>query len=106
LLIVCGTDSRQVVGHLPGQSLLALAANGIDDGMRILGARGKRPLLRNGTPEAVGSFRNTVGARDTNNNARTSLSGRCLINPGSHHFDTTFQVDGPKPFSDVLRATE
>jgi len=29
-LILCGADSRSAVGHLPGQSLLALAEDGID----------------------------------------------------------------------------
>ncbi len=63
-LIMCGTDSRQVVGHLPGQSLLALAANGIDEGMRIIGARGKRPILRNVAREAVDHFRQAVEVVD------------------------------------------
>ncbi len=63
-LIVCGTDSRQVVGHLPGQSLLALATSGTDDQMRILGARGKRPILRNIAREVVDQFRQTVEVVD------------------------------------------
>jgi tetrahydromethanopterin S-methyltransferase subunit A len=63
-LIVCGTDSRQVVGHLPGQSLLALAAGGVDGQMRIIGARGKRPILRNLALEAVEHFRRTIEVID------------------------------------------
>jgi tetrahydromethanopterin S-methyltransferase subunit A len=63
-LVVVGTDSRQAIGHLPGQSLVALARNGIDGTGRIVGARGKRPLLRNLAHEAVEHFRRTVEVVD------------------------------------------
>jgi tetrahydromethanopterin S-methyltransferase subunit A len=59
-LVIGGTDSRQAIGHLPGQSLVAMARNGIDGTGRIVGARGKRPVLRNLTHEAVDHFRRTV----------------------------------------------
>ncbi len=59
-LVLCGMDSRQAIGHLPGQSLLALARSGVDDRMRIVGAPGKRPLLRNLSREAVEHFRRSV----------------------------------------------
>lgn len=59
-LIVCGIDSRQAVGHLPGQSLLQLARSGIDGGGSIIGAEGKRPVIRNIPLEAVERFRDTV----------------------------------------------
>ena len=45
-VIVCGADSRQAIGHLPGQSLVALAESGMDEHQRIIGAKGKRPILR------------------------------------------------------------
>src|SRR5512138_1377182 len=48
-LIVCGEDTRQAIGHLPGQSLAALCAEGADADGRIRGARGKRPVLKNVT---------------------------------------------------------
>lgn len=63
-LVVCGTDSHQSIGHLPGQSLVALAHSGLDDRSRIRGARGKRPLLRNVRREAVEHFRLTVEVLD------------------------------------------
>jgi tetrahydromethanopterin S-methyltransferase subunit A len=63
-LVVAGTDSRQSIGHLPGQSLVALARDGIDVAGRIMGARGKRPVLRNTTHEAVEHFRRTVEVVD------------------------------------------
>lgn len=59
-LILCGEDSRQAVGHLPGASLLALAGAGVDENLRIIGAPGKRAVLRNISREAVEHFRRTV----------------------------------------------
>ena len=58
-VIVCGPDSRQTIGHLPGQCLVALAQSGIDDRQRIIGATGKRPVLRNLGIAAVEHFRGT-----------------------------------------------
>lgn len=63
-VIVCGFDSRQVVGHLPGQSLIALARHGIDAERRIIGAKGKRPFLRNLTATAIEHFRSNVEVVD------------------------------------------
>ncbi len=63
-LIICGSDSHQAVGHLPGQSLMALAQAGIDKRQRIVGAQGKRPYLHNISPEAVAHFRETVEVVD------------------------------------------
>ncbi|MBI2191962.1 MAG: DUF4346 domain-containing protein [Planctomycetes bacterium] len=59
-LILCGTDSQQRIGHLPGQSFLALAEAGLDERSRIVGAQGKRPVLRNVPRGAVEHFRRTV----------------------------------------------
>lgn len=55
-LIVCGEDTRQAIGHLPGQSLVSLFAEGLDERGRIRGARGKRPILKNVTREQVDTF--------------------------------------------------
>ncbi|MCL4500293.1 MAG: DUF4346 domain-containing protein [Deltaproteobacteria bacterium] len=63
-VIVCGPDSKQAVGHYPGQSLAALAQHGIDDRRRIIGARGRRPILKNLTHEAVDHFREAVEVID------------------------------------------
>lgn len=63
-LVLCGEDSRRRVGHLPGQSLLALAQAGLDEKSRIIGARGSRPVLRNIPVEAVERFRRTVEVVD------------------------------------------
>lgn len=63
-VVLCGADSRQAIGHLPGQTLLALVRSGVDEQMRIRGAQGKRPVLRNVSREAVEHFRRTVEVVD------------------------------------------
>lgn len=59
-LILCGADSQQVIGHLPGQSLLSLGRSGVDEGMRIIGAKGKRPALKNIARGLVEHFQRSV----------------------------------------------
>jgi len=63
-VIVCGPDSQQAVGHYPGQSLAALAQHGLDERRRIVGAQGRRPLLKNLSHEAVSHFREVVEVVD------------------------------------------
>ena len=59
-IVVCGPDSRQAIGHLPGQALIALAQSGTDAHQRIIGAQGKRPVLRNLEAPAIEHFRRTA----------------------------------------------
>lgn len=59
-LVVCGEDTQQAVGHLPGQSLHSLFESGIDERGRIRDARGKRPVLKNVTPEEIDAFRQQI----------------------------------------------
>ncbi len=59
-LVLAGADTRQRIGHLPGQSLLALGANGLDGRGRIVGAPGKRPVLKNVPAALAEHFRATV----------------------------------------------
>ena len=63
-LLVCGEDTRKAIGHLPGQSLLALAQHGLNDQLRIIDAKGKRPLLKNLAAEQVEAFRQQVQVID------------------------------------------
>ena len=60
-LILCGEDAQ---GHRPGATLLALARNGADAGMRVVGSPGCRPVLRNVTQEEVARFREQVDVVD------------------------------------------
>lgn len=59
-LVLSGEDTKQAIGHLPGQSLMMLFQNGIDDRGRIIGAKGKRPVLKNISKEWVEAFRQQV----------------------------------------------
>lgn len=59
-LVLCGDDTRQSVGHLPGQSVESLFSNGIDDKQRIVGAKGRRPFLKNVTAAQVKAFRSQI----------------------------------------------
>ena len=56
-LIVAGIDPK---GHRTGDTLLALAANGVDENRRVIGASGKRPILRNVTAAEIHAFRTQV----------------------------------------------
>lgn len=56
-LIVAGRESK---GHLSGETLLALAANGVDDRGRVIGSRGKHPVLRNVSAVEIKAFREQV----------------------------------------------
>jgi tetrahydromethanopterin S-methyltransferase subunit A len=55
-LLLCGEDTQQLVGHLPGQSFASLFRNGLDERGRIIGAKGKRPVLKNVSREEVHAF--------------------------------------------------
>ena len=63
-LILCGADSEQAMGHRPGQSLLALWRHGVNESGRIIEAQGRRPFLKNISPEMVAHFRQTVEVLD------------------------------------------
>jgi tetrahydromethanopterin S-methyltransferase subunit A len=63
-LILCGADTQKAVGHLPGQSLVALSRSGISDRKRIVGAQGRRPVIRNLDVGAVEHFRRNVEVVD------------------------------------------
>lgn len=56
-LIVCGPESP---GHLVGETLLALAENGLDEQKRIIGTEAPTPYLFNLQPEFVQRFRDQV----------------------------------------------
>lgn len=63
-LPLCGADSAQRIGHLPGQSFLSLVRNGLDERGRIGEAKGKRPVIRNVSREGVEAFRKRVEVVD------------------------------------------
>ncbi|MBR4991132.1 MAG: hypothetical protein IKY96_08215 [Oscillospiraceae bacterium] len=56
-LLLCGEDSQ---GHFSGQTMLSLFENGVNERMRVIGAKGKRPILANTTPQTVAAFTNQI----------------------------------------------
>ena len=60
-LILCGKDSQ---GHCSGQTMLSLAANGIDSNKRVIGSKGKKPVLSNTSIDEVNAFRNQLKVID------------------------------------------
>lgn len=56
-LILAGKESE---GHRSGGTMRALFAGGVDARMRVIGAPGKKPVLKNLTREEVEAFRNQV----------------------------------------------
>ncbi|MDH7597656.1 MAG: tetrahydromethanopterin S-methyltransferase subunit A [Methanothrix sp.] len=60
-LIVCGAESR---GHLPGDAIVSLHRNGIDESGRIIGAAGAIPFIQNLQREAVERFRRQIDVVD------------------------------------------
>lgn len=86
-LVLCGADSKQAVGHLPGQSLLALARSGLDPQGRIVGAPGRRPVVGNLPQGAVEHFRRSVEVMDLVGETGTSrilgaIAGCASRDPG------------------------
>jgi tetrahydromethanopterin S-methyltransferase subunit A len=53
-IVLCGREST---GHLPGQSLLALKQNGVDEKNRIIGSTALTPILSNIPVELIVRFR-------------------------------------------------
>jgi tetrahydromethanopterin S-methyltransferase subunit A len=96
-LILCGTDSQKRIGHLPGQSILALSRNGMGERGRISGAQGRRPVLKNIPEERIDHFRRHIEVRDMIGNVDAvsifaeaeSLSAR---NPGLAPLPTNLPV--------------
>lgn len=56
-LIICGVESK---GHLPGNTILALHQNGIDEQGRIIGSKGAIPFIQNISPQAIKRFQSQV----------------------------------------------
>jgi tetrahydromethanopterin S-methyltransferase subunit A len=60
-LIIAGKDTE---GHQSGKTLLALWKNGVDRNMRVIGSKGRRPILKNVTPSEVNIFRKQIQIED------------------------------------------
>ena len=105
-LVVCGEDTRKAIGHLPGQSLVSLMREGLEESGRIRGAQGKRPILKNVGREQVEAFRRRLQVIDligtTDLDALTSSIAEAAANdPGPAEAITT-----EAPVVPVLHAVE
>ncbi len=60
-LLIAGTESK---GHLSGDTFLLLVNNGVDEKGRVIGAAGKRPVLKNVTRDEITAFRKQVQVVD------------------------------------------
>lgn len=87
-LVVCGEDTRKAIGHLPGQSLVSLMREGLDEHGRIRGAGGKRPVIKNVSRAHVDVFRrrteviDLIGETDVEDIA-ASIAEAAARNPGA-----------------------
>lgn len=59
-MVLCGEDTQQAIGHMPGQSFESLFRNGLDERGRIIGANGKRPVLKNVSQDEIQAFLDQV----------------------------------------------
>jgi len=91
-LIICGEDTRKTIGHLPGQSLIALIQHGINDKMRVIDAKGKRPLLKNISSEHVEAFRRQVQVIEQIGNTDSTALKDLIV---------ATALDDPGPFTDA-----
>ena len=60
-LVVTGKES---VGHVSGQTVMALARHGVDAHQRIIGSTAKRPILRNVSADEITMFRDQIEVID------------------------------------------
>lgn len=103
-LILCGEDTQRAIGHLPGQSLASLLRHGIDEKRRIIGARGKRPFIKNLDGDHVEVFRQQVQLIDhigeTNpKTLRMLIAEAAVNNPGPV---TTILPDAPSILTETV----
>ncbi len=60
-LILTGKDTE---GHQSGKTILALYENGVDKDMRVIGSKGRRPILKNVSHSDINVFRKQIKVRD------------------------------------------
>lgn len=86
-LILCGREAKQAVGHLAGQTLLSLVTDGLDEKNRIVGSRGKRPVIQNVERDVVEHFRKTITLVDLRGEGdqeilRSRIRDLSVLDPG------------------------
>ena len=56
-LVICGKESE---GHFSGDGLLSLIRNGVDEEMKVIGAKGRKCILKNLRVDEVEAFRHRI----------------------------------------------
>lgn len=104
-LILCGEDTRQPIGHLPGHSLKCLITDGADQRGRIRGALGKRPIVRNVTGEQVDAFRQQVSLIDRIGELDEMVIVRDVAESAAHSLGPFETAPGRRPVK-IVEAQE
>ncbi|MBE43940.1 MAG: tetrahydromethanopterin S-methyltransferase subunit A [Thaumarchaeota archaeon] len=76
-IVLCGNDTK---GHLPGHALLTLQKNGVDTKGRIIGARGKDPVLDDVTQNEISEFRKHVTLVDLIGTTEINIIAEMITN--------------------------
>lgn len=100
MMLVCGEDSQQCIGHRPGQTVLSLVSHGVDERRRVIGAEGRRPFLRNLSLEAIDAFRREITVIDRVGEVDAATILELLRQPSVHRAQRpTFfgKLEGPTP---------
>jgi len=87
-IVLCGREST---GHLPGEALLALKQNGIDEAKRIIGSNALTPYLSNIPKELIDRF-----------NQQIVVIVNLLCRPGER--DTKLPGLNPKVVEEAVRS--
>mgnify|MGYP000950547512 FL=1 len=95
ILILCGVESK---GHLPGNTILALHRNGIDNQGRIIGSHGAIPFIQNLPAGAVERFQQQVQLVDC-----IGLENIQQIEEMIRRYDRDCQPYPGKPFQVIKR---
>ncbi|MFC1462799.1 tetrahydromethanopterin S-methyltransferase subunit A [Verrucomicrobiota bacterium] len=75
-MVVCGPESP---GHMVGDAIMKLVANGIDDKKRIIGAEAPTPYLFNAPVESVNRFREQVSVIDLINEGSPDILREAVV---------------------------
>jgi tetrahydromethanopterin S-methyltransferase subunit A len=108
-LILCGNDPE---GHYSGNTLLSLVDYGVESKMRVIGSKGKKPVLSNTTMEEVDAFRNQIevtnliDCEDINTilEAIQELLGKATL--GSREDSSQSDVESSSPSIEIITAEE
>lgn len=105
-LVVCGDDTRRAIGHLPGQSLMSLMREGLEESGRIRGAQGKRPILKNVSREQVEAFRRRLQVVDLIGTTDLAAIAGSIAAAAANDPGPAEAIAAEAPAVPVLRAVE